>query len=230
MIATPVRFFLGNGAPDLFTLRLPSLNDDALCDCFAADCSPHRSRQAERYRRQEDRLRCLAAGWLLDHAVRLVTGTGAVEEKDAQGKSVLSNLPHLGVSLSHAGAWVVCALHGAAVGIDVEIEAPPEEGMAKLFMSKRELSHYLELPDIEEQIRFFFAVWTMKEAYLKALGTGFSRSPRQVSLDIGEDTVVVEDAPERGCASTRLWRCHTARLPGEAARLSLCWLHRIETS
>lgn len=223
-VVAPAGFCGGGDAPDVFVLRLPSPQDDALCEHFAIDCSALRRAQAQRYLRPEDRLRCLAAGWLLNHAVRAVAGTGAMEEKNAHGRPLLRNLPHLHVSLSHSGAWVVCALHGAAVGIDVEIEAIAEEGMAKLFMSDRELYQYRALSEVEEKKRFFFSVWTMKEAYLKAVGTGLACPLNLVSLDIGEDTVLVEDTSETYCGIKRLWSCHTATLAGGEARLALCWL------
>jgi 4'-phosphopantetheinyl transferase len=223
-VDTPLRAILGEGAPVVFMLRLSSLQNDMLCEWFANDCSPCRFDQAGRYRRQEDRLRCLAAGWLLNHSVTAVTGTGAVEEKDVHGRPMLRNLPHVYVSLSHAGTWIVCALHGAAVGIDVETEAMVDEGMAKLFMSESELHHYRALPELEEQKRFFYSVWTMKEAYLKALGTGFARSPQRISIDIGQDTMLVEDTFVTVCGSAQTWHCYTDMLSGEDARLSLCWL------
>ena len=227
-LPVPSRIALaGKQAPAAFLLHLPSLDNDSLCEKFAAefaaDCSPLRRAQAERYFRRDDRLRCLGAGWLLNYAVTLVAGTGAVEVKDANGKPHLQNLPDLQVSLAHAGSWVACALHGAPVGIDVETEVQPDAGMAKIFMSSRELQEYKLLPGPEKS-RSFHDTWCMKEAYLKAIGTGLAGSPDQVSLHIAENSVLVEDASVTAPGTWVSWQSHLAVLPEGNAGLALCWL------
>jgi 4'-phosphopantetheinyl transferase len=219
----PIQLFLGDSSPDVFILRLPLDQGGELSGLLASMCSENRRVQADRYRLRDDRIRCLAAGWLLDYAATKITGDGAMELKDALGKPMLKNLPHLQVSLAHSGEWVVCALHNAAVGIDVEIEVDTTEGAAELFMSPKELLTYRTLVDDPARRALFYHIWTMKESYLKAVGAGFARSPHLVDLDIQDNLLRVVDSSEELHPVIDDWSCYCSYLAGDAAKLALCW-------
>ena len=219
----PVKLYLGDNAPSVFLLPIPLDEGEKFNDFYASSCSAARRVQAERYIKADDRIRCLAAGWLLDHSVRAVSGVGAIEEKDPRGKPTLGNLPELNVSLAHAGKWVVSAIYDTAVGVDLEIEVDVSEGMAELFMSESELRQYRLFRSDAKKRRYFFKIWTMKEAYLKAIGTGLVRSPNLISLDIQDKTLTVEERTETSDNTTALWHCHSSFISEDSYYLSLCW-------
>ena len=79
-------------------------------------------------------------------------------------------------NLSHSGDVVVCAIaHHRTVGVDVEwINRSCEcKTIAERYFAPAECQALLALPD--DQIRAaFFDFWTLKEAYVKALGHGLS--------------------------------------------------------
>jgi 4'-phosphopantetheinyl transferase len=86
-------------------------------------------------------------------------------------------------NLAHSAGLVVCALANAReVGVDVEdLERPPiDERMVRRYLSPSEAD------DVEahgEDWRHRFLVyWTLKEAYLKALGLGISVPLREISF------------------------------------------------
>ena len=91
------------------------------------------------------------------------------------GRPVLAP-PHHEVrfSLAHSRGVVVCAVAlGASVGVDVEdVERPIEAlELAQRFFCPSEAADLSVLPE-EARRRRFFQLWTLKEACLKALGTG----------------------------------------------------------
>jgi 4'-phosphopantetheinyl transferase len=93
----------------------------------------------------------------------------------AQGALV----PGIDFNLSHAGGVIVMALaRDLAVGVDVEAVAPraPMEVAAEFF-SPGELAALHALPPALQTDRFF-ALWTLKESYMKARGMGL-----QIPLD-----------------------------------------------
>jgi 4'-phosphopantetheinyl transferase len=78
-----------------------------------------------------------------------------------------------GFNLSHSGDLLAIAVAGAEVGVDVERLRP----MAHLDEVARHVFHPRELRWLARQpqaLPAFFRLWTLKEALLKAAGTGFS--------------------------------------------------------
>ncbi|MFO7587673.1 MAG: 4'-phosphopantetheinyl transferase superfamily protein [Gemmatimonadota bacterium] len=92
------------------------------------------------------------------------------------GKPFLRNPPAGGLHFNSADsddvALIAVAL-GRDVGVDVERIAPERAGLeiADRFFSTDESRRLRDLP-AEARVPAFFACWTRKEAYLKAIGTG----------------------------------------------------------
>ncbi|KAG2271896.1 hypothetical protein Bca52824_066451 [Brassica carinata] len=67
------------------------------------------------------------------------------------------------------------------VGIDVEDKTRKMRhdvlSLAKRFYSSREVEFLSSIADMEARRKEFIKLWTLKEAYVKALGKGFSASP-----------------------------------------------------
>ena len=100
-------------------------------------------------------------------------------------------------NFSHSRDVAMLALvRGIDVGIDVEYILKPMPDMyevLKVVCSGAEFRQFLTLPEPWHQ-KAFFKLWTTKEAYLKALGTGLSREPDTVHLKIhreGDDVVMM---------------------------------------
>ena len=81
-------------------------------------------------------------------------------------------------NLSHTdGAAVAGVSFDGQIGVDLERlsrQANAEE-LAKRFFAPEEQAFCLEPADNAERRRRFFRCWTLKEAYLKAQGTGFAK-------------------------------------------------------
>lgn len=92
---------------------------------------------------------------------------GARGKPEVEGGGVRFNL-------SHAGRWAVVAVaHSRRVGVDVEPVRvlPDADAIAERFFSDREVAAYRALPAAARP-EAFFACWTRKEAFIKALGDG----------------------------------------------------------
>jgi len=100
-------------------------------------------------------------------------------------------------SLSHTDGLVVCALARTPVGVDAEAISRGEEirETVRRAFAREEVEAMEELP-VERQERRAIELWTVKEAYLKGLGTGISRHlDRFVVTPLGEGTWRVEENP-----------------------------------
>lgn len=96
----------------------------------------------------------------------------------AYGKPALGREHTLRFNLSHSNevALLAVSLH-AELGVDVEhIRADfASEDIARRYFSRAEVEVFNALPQ-EERVAAFFRCWTRKEAYIKAIGKGFSQA------------------------------------------------------
>lgn len=87
------------------------------------------------------------------------------------GKPLLKENDNVHFNISHCRSLAVCALAENAIGVDVEnIREYPERVLNRCF-SDKEIRFVKEskFPD-----RAFFQLWTLKESYTKAIGTGIT--------------------------------------------------------
>ena len=93
---------------------------------------------------------------------------------DSHGKPQCLSHPEIHVSLSHSGEYAMAALSCRAVGCDVEQlrDAAPLD-VARRFFSEKEYNFLISLP-IEKQTDAFFRLWSLKESFTKAVGTGIT--------------------------------------------------------
>jgi 4'-phosphopantetheinyl transferase len=102
----------------------------------------------------------------------------------AHGRPTLVANDQLSFSLSHSGSYAVIALagDGALVGVDVEeIRARARiDALAERVLNDEEHAAWSTLANEDERLHSFLAVWTAKEAYLKALGIGITTRLRDV--------------------------------------------------
>lgn len=96
-------------------------------------------------------------------------------EMNEYGKPILKNNKNLYFNISHSKDWVVCVLDDEEVGIDIEKITECKIGIAKRFFCDEEYS-FIMSKDYNEYNDAFVEIWTLKESYLKAIGTGLCKS------------------------------------------------------
>lgn len=123
-------------------------------------------------RRQEDRL----AGQLAARrAVAQLVGEEAFEVlRHPSGEPYVAGVEQVAVSITHVeGEALALAARGARAGIDVEVVAPRAPAFVDTWFTEEE---FLFSGDDAALTR----AWAVKEAVLKALGTGMALSPRDI--------------------------------------------------
>jgi 4'-phosphopantetheinyl transferase len=114
-----------------------------------------------------------------------------------------ANHADLRFNVSHAdGRAVIAVCVSAQVGVDVEPCRPvtDRDGVAKIVFSDDELR---ELAGAADKDRAFLNGWTRKEAYNKALGTGFSEPLQEFTVSLGEKAALL--APGAGAGGLSDW-------------------------
>lgn len=87
------------------------------------------------------------------------------------GKPALQDGPEF--SLSHSGERVLCALSDEAVGADLQQLRPCNPALARRFFSKAEAAW---LEEQRERDLAFSLLWSLKESYVKFLGSGIAET------------------------------------------------------
>ncbi|UYX55521.1 4'-phosphopantetheinyl transferase superfamily protein [Bacillus thuringiensis] len=88
------------------------------------------------------------------------------------GKPFVENFSDFHFNISHSGEWVICATANSNVGIDIEKVSKIEAlKLANEFFSEEEF-YDLSNMNPDEQINYFYDLWTLKESYIKTIGKG----------------------------------------------------------
>ncbi|MFO1428674.1 MAG: 4'-phosphopantetheinyl transferase superfamily protein [Candidatus Competibacteraceae bacterium] len=155
-----------------------------------------------RYRREEQRNQFLCSRALLRCALsrhQPVAPTAWVFEHTAQGKLQLAppySKTGLRFNLSHTQDLIVCAVaRQRTVGADAEYSRRPCDYMAiaQRYFTPSEI-HALTIPLEAQRKARFFEFWTLKEAYVKALGHGLSYAFNCFYFILGESRITINDS------------------------------------
>ena len=152
-------------------------------------------------------LRALAAQYLGAEPCALRFGSGEF------GKPFLAATEgaSLAFNVSHSGDIVLLAFaRSGDVGIDVEqwndrLGEQERIRIGESVFSPSERHGLRVLPSSEQQ-RGFYDVWSRKEAYLKGLGVGISRSLAQIDVSVGDEARLIADYKSPG--NSELWSLH----------------------
>jgi 4'-phosphopantetheinyl transferase len=142
--------------------------------------SPEERKRAERFRFDRDRVRFICARGVLRSILSLYLGVppeSLAIEYGRHGKPFLGGQREPGAlqfNLSHsAGLAAVALARGKDIGVDIE-RVNPELEIDRIASQYFEPAEVLALERLPGPMRVpaFFALWTRKEALLKALGEG----------------------------------------------------------
>jgi 4'-phosphopantetheinyl transferase len=179
-------------------------------DVVAALVTPEDLERLDAATRPRRRSEYLLGRALLRHALERVTGRAAASFRIrvlADGKPECEEGP--AISLSHSGELAICAVAElGAVGIDVETRSPRTGPgvVAERHFTAAEARWIATDPDSR-----FRMLWVLKEAYLKALGSGLSGGLTALECRIEPPAIVPTVASGRAAPRLRLWSgqgCH----------------------
>lgn len=183
----------------------PLLSDDAIASALPRLDEKRRSR-VRRLRVPLKRAQCVAAGLLLTH----LFGSGSQPPTltyNENGKPALADNSRY-FSISHTGKWVLCGVSDQEIGLDAQTQRRVCPRLAARSLSPDKLS-WAKM-DIEPN---FTRLWTMKEAYLKYVGTGLSVPIR---------SIVVSVPPREGYDETHSIYWHHPSLPDPDVAVIVC--------
>ena len=146
--------------------------------------SPERQQKARRYKFPKGKALSLGAALALD---KLLQRRG-LRERDQRylegrhGKPSFADHPEIHFSISHSSHFVACAMADCEIGIDIQHLVKVNEPLMRRVLSDEELGMVMALQGEERQM-LFARLWALKEAYLKAVGTGITDDFPSFSLE-----------------------------------------------
>jgi 4'-phosphopantetheinyl transferase len=207
------RVDLGDAEVHVWGIDPQQVDDAALLRRYESILSPD-----EHERRLRLRLERLRHDYLVAHALLRVSLSRYADvaprdwtfRRSRHGRPEISGprgAPPLRFNLSHTDGFVACAVtKGRAVGVDVEDRSRSLRftDVAKRFFAPVEADALDALPE-EERRAGFFRLWTLKEAYIKALGLGLAMSLESFWFQFDANGVPSVSFADPG-ADPRRWR------------------------
>jgi len=193
---TPAAPPVAPGEVHVWLADVDAVDEGTLADLTATLSSDERER-ADRFVFDRDRRRFACGRGVLRHLLASYVGADAASLRfayGAHGKPTLSIPFDTGLlfNVSNSGSFALVAIsRGLELGVDIEAIRPLADGddIASRFFSPREVAHLQSVPASARHAAFF-ACWTRKEAYLKALGDGLA-----LPLDTFDVTFVDGEPP-----------------------------------
>jgi len=121
------------------------------------------------------------------------------------------------LSIAGRSVFAAFALAARPIGVDLEILGPAEE-IPEAVLHKAERTSLAKF-DGPARHEAFLKIWTLKEAYVKALGVGLAREPSEIEVHFEADGGIdLIDCGARVPASA--FRCETVRCGRESLIIS----------
>ena len=95
-------------------------------------------------------------------------------DRGEKGKPFIVGVENVFFNISHSGDYVVCAVSDREIGIDIEKRAKARMEVAGRFFHGEEVAQ-LKMLEEDKQDQLFFNYWSVKESFLKYIGTGLAR-------------------------------------------------------
>lgn len=160
-----------------------------------------------------DRIRHIVAHGVLRFILSIYCDSDPHEHhfhQNSYGKPALAENYHLRFNMSHSGDQVLYGITWECeIGVDIEKIRPFEnaEQIVERYFSHHEKRAFLEFPAHKKEVAFF-AIWTRKEAYIKAQGQGLSLPLDQFTISFLPDEPVRLIETKHNKKERKRWSLH----------------------
>lgn len=171
---------------EIIVLRIPQTVDRQEYDFLTSCISKERGNKITGFVQKEDAYRSLFAELL---ARSMIIKKKGIQNRDIHfatnqyGKPFLMGEPNFKFNISHSGHWVVMIFGTEEVGIDIEEVKNIQLDIAKRYFAESEYLDIMSKSELE-RLEYFFRLWSLKECYIKAIGTGLSTPLNSFSIRI----------------------------------------------
>jgi 4'-phosphopantetheinyl transferase len=218
-----------------FALSAPPDLDAPTIERLCAYLSPDERQRHGRFREAPKRSEFLLSRVLARRVLGAILGVVPAEIRfitTPEGKPLLPGDPWLTFNISHSNGYMLCGVSRyGAIGVDVERLGDYKAAIARRFFAHDEWQ-WLEALAPSQQARGFYHLWTVKEACIKALGTGLRFPLRKLPVADAEAgtslglwwQVLKIDPLVRAAVALRVMDPAQAPESGTLLHVDLAWL------
>lgn len=162
--------------------------DDKSYQLLFNDSSKDRREKASRFMHSKDQIRCIISEHLIKYAYFSVYNkafTQAIHYSE-YGKPYLPNHDTFHFNISHSGKWVILGYAKSNLGTDIEKIPDKYQNEYKEIVDSFytcDEQKYILKTEAHLRQNLFTQIWTMKESYLKYIGTGLYKDLNSFSVD-----------------------------------------------
>lgn len=170
----------------VYKLNTERLEDSETFFGFYEKLSEKRRQKIDGYRMKKDKLLSLGAGILIDKGLK----TFGLREADVRiaegkhGKPYFPDYPDIHFSVSHSEKMVLAVFADTEVGCDIEYVDSVDLKLAERFFCQSEYEFIMEHQEWERE-KAFYRMWTIKESFMKAVGSGMMLPMDEFCIKIG---------------------------------------------
>lgn len=116
-------------------------------------------------------------------------------EEDAYGRPfiVKPRLEKIDFNLSHSGNFIILGVSSKAIGVDIEKKNSSDiERLSETCFTKKEIKYIFCENNNPNRVNRFYKLWTLKEAYLKAIGVGLSYPLKNFYFTINRSNILLK--------------------------------------
>lgn len=133
--------------------------------------------EALKKRRMEDRIQGIVSELFIKYVLQKTFGINLYELQIFRGKygKPFANVP-IQFNISHSKNIILASFSDSSeIGIDIEEIKPISIPTLKSIFLQEEYEYVQNQEGQEQQLKMFYKFWTLKESYIKYLGTGLYR-------------------------------------------------------
>lgn len=178
---------------EVYCTNLKESIDETTYQSLLSHVSKERVQKTIKMRFRDDRVRSLLAEALVQYYLKQKLNICKENISIVQnnfGKMYLKDIPNLFFNISHAKDWVICGWSDTEIGIDIELIDSHRIIIEDCFFSSKEMTYFDQCMP-KEKIDLFYQLWTIKESYLKYIGTGFNRSPKSFTVHLDSPDIKI---------------------------------------
>ncbi|PGD12321.1 4'-phosphopantetheinyl transferase family protein [Bacillus toyonensis] len=181
----------------IYAIKIPKFYDESTYNSLLNLVSVEKKKKIEGFKKKEDSYRTLLGDVLVRSIIckrYKIYNQNIKYDYNKYGKPTWKGDIEFFFNISHSGNWIVCIVDNAPVGIDIEQIRPIKlKDISKVF-SEKEIED-LNLKTLADKYNYFYDLWTLKESYIKAIGTGFGTPFNSFTIRKieGEDITLIHD-------------------------------------
>lgn len=170
--------------------QLEAFTDDLFYQSLAL-LPDERQKKATAYRQKIDQKLSVLGYVLLNYGLKneYAITENIVFSYSAKGKPYLTYYPQIHFNISHCRNGVICGLHIAEIGLDIETVEAYDAELAGHVCNERELKL---INKSDNKALTFTKIWTKKESLMKKTGIGLSDQLKTIDTIDSEAIVLVD--------------------------------------